>query len=109
MAHEVGQEDERALQDADQQQVLALVVGGDLVRQQLDAVLQLVRLDEDLADRFAHSAAESRRQARRTRCVVAGVTANPSAVATPGIQAIAPSETTTGIMWRRARGTLRSV
>ena len=101
MAHQVGQEQEGALQDPDQEQVLALVVAGDLLRHRPDAVLQVVRLDEDLADLFAHGAAESRRQASRTRrpgFAVRRETARP--VATPGTHAISPSETTTGSRWR---------
>jgi hypothetical protein len=60
VAHEVGQEQEGALEDADQQEILAGVVAGYLIRHLLDAMLQLVGLDEDLADLFAHGAAESR-------------------------------------------------
>ena len=53
VAHQVGEEEEGALEHADQQQVLARVVAGDLFRHRPDAVLQVVRLDEDLADLFA--------------------------------------------------------
>ena len=50
VAHQVGQEEDGALEDADQQQVAPLVVARDLGRHLLDAVLKLVRLDEDLPD-----------------------------------------------------------
>ena len=93
MAHQVGQEQEGALEDPDQEQVLALVVAGDVLRHRPDAVLQVVRLDEDLADLFAHGAAESRRQASRTRARSSARTRKRSPVATPGTHAISPSET----------------
>ena len=50
VAHEVGQEEHGALEHADQQQVLARVVARDLGGQLADPVLELVGLDEDLAD-----------------------------------------------------------
>ena len=48
--HEVGQEEDGALEDADQEQVTTLVVARDLRRHLLDAVLELVGLNEDLPD-----------------------------------------------------------
>ena len=110
VAHQVGQEQEGALQDPDQQQVLALVVAGDVLRHRPDAVLQVVRLDEDLADLFAHGAAESRRQASRTRARVSRSDAKPLA----GRHARAPTRSRRRRPPRAAcgapsRGTLRSV
>ena len=52
LAHQVGEEEHRALEHADQQQVLARVVARDLLAQLAHAVLELVGLDEDLADGF---------------------------------------------------------
>ena len=50
VAHQVGEEEHGALQHADEQQVAALVVARDLLRQLAHAVRELVALDEDLAD-----------------------------------------------------------
>jgi hypothetical protein len=50
MAHQVGQEEDRALQDADENQLAARVVVGDLARELLDAVREVVGLDQDLTD-----------------------------------------------------------
>ena len=50
MAHQVGQEEDRALQHADQQQLAALVVARDLLGELPHAVREVVVLDEDLAD-----------------------------------------------------------
>src|SRR4029079_8695211 len=44
------EEEDRALQHADQKDVLAGVVGRDLLGELADPVCQLVRLDEDLSD-----------------------------------------------------------
>ena len=52
MAHEVGEEEDRALEDADQEQVLARVVARDLLAHLAHPVLELVGLHEDLADGF---------------------------------------------------------
>ncbi len=61
-AHEVGEEEHRALEDADEQQVATVVVAGDLGAELADAVLELVGLDEDLADhRVAHGARDATR------------------------------------------------
>src|SRR3954447_8171596 len=109
MPHQVGQEQEGPLQDSDQQQVLALVVARDVLGHRPDAVLEVVRLDEDLADLFAHGAAESRRHLSLTRARVCGPTRKRSPVATPGIHAISPADSTTGSRWRASRGILRSV
>ena len=60
-AHQVGEEEDGALQHADEQRVAARVVARDLRAQLADAVLQIVRLDQDLADRrVAHEGAECR-------------------------------------------------
>src|SRR5215207_4224037 len=50
VAHEVGKEEDRPLEHADQQQIALLVVARDLGAQLADPVLELVALDEDLAD-----------------------------------------------------------
>ena len=50
VAHQVAQEEERALEDADQEQVAAGVVARDLLAERADAVGQVVLLDEDPAD-----------------------------------------------------------
>jgi hypothetical protein len=47
---EVGQEDEARLQERDQQQLAIRVVTCDLGTQLVDAGLQLLRREEDLAD-----------------------------------------------------------
>ena len=87
VAHQVGQEEHGALEHADQQQVLALVVARDLRRHLLDAVLELVRLDEDLADVLVleHRSAQSRASASAHPAGSSpAVTAKRSPVATPG-------------------------
>ena len=66
MAHEVAEEEHGALQHPDQQQVLALVVARDLLAELAHAVLQLVGLDEDLADLGFRASGGS-------RCVPVGV------------------------------------
>ena len=50
LAHQVGEEEHRALQHADQQQVAVRVVSRDLGAELAHAVLEVVGLDEDLAD-----------------------------------------------------------
>jgi hypothetical protein len=49
LAHQIGQKQHTALEDADQQQVLARIVGADLGAQLGDTLLQLLSRDEDLA------------------------------------------------------------
>jgi hypothetical protein len=49
-AGQVGQEDERRLQRADEQRLAAGVVGGDLLAELRDAGRDLVRREVDLAD-----------------------------------------------------------
>ena len=48
---EVGHEHERALEDADQQRRVLVVVGTDLLAELADALLQLVLVDDDPTDR----------------------------------------------------------
>jgi hypothetical protein len=50
VTHEIGEEEHRALQDADEQQVAVGVLGGDRLAQGAHALLEVVGLDEDLAD-----------------------------------------------------------
>jgi hypothetical protein len=52
VAHQVGHEEDRALEHADQEQIAARVVGGDLLAELLDALLEGVLVDEDLRDRL---------------------------------------------------------
>src|SRR5947209_5534236 len=59
LAHEIAQEEDRALEHADEQEVAAVVVGRDLRAERLDARAQLVGLDEDLADGAAHATVSS--------------------------------------------------
>ena len=49
-AREIGHEHERALEDADEQRRMVVVVGRDLLAEIADALLQLVFVDDD-ADR----------------------------------------------------------
>jgi len=51
MAHQVGQEEDRALEDAHEEQVAPLVVGRDLGAELPDAPLEVLLLDQDLRDR----------------------------------------------------------
>ena len=51
LAHQVGEEEDRALEHADQDQVAALVVAADLGAELGDAPLELLGRDEGLADR----------------------------------------------------------
>ena len=48
--HQVGHEEDRALEDADEQQLAAGVVGGQLAAELADPRLQRVLVDQDLAD-----------------------------------------------------------
>ena len=50
MAHQVGQEEHCSLEHADEQKVAAFVVARDLLTELADPVLEVVGLDEDLAD-----------------------------------------------------------
>jgi len=60
VAHEVGQKEHRPLEHADQDQVAAVVVARDLDAELPHAVLEVVGLHEDLADRrVAHVAQAS--------------------------------------------------
>jgi len=52
VAHEVGEEEDGSLEDADEEEVAALVVGGDLRSELGDPLLQRRLLDQDLPDRF---------------------------------------------------------
>jgi hypothetical protein len=50
VAHEIGHEEDGALEDADQQEILAGVVGRDLGSKLGDAFPQRVLLDQDLGN-----------------------------------------------------------
>ena len=64
LAHEVGEEEDGALEDADEQQLLALVVARDLLAQLADPPLEVVGLDEDLADSVRGCGSRGRRGER---------------------------------------------
>ena len=49
-AREIGHEHERALEDADEQRRTVDVVGGDLLAEIADALLQVVLVDDDASD-----------------------------------------------------------
>jgi hypothetical protein len=49
--HQVREEEDGALEDTDEEQVAALVVGRDLRAEIRDAALEVVLLDQDLRDR----------------------------------------------------------
>ena len=59
-AHQVGHEEDRALEHADEQQLAAGVVGGDLRAELADARLQALLVDQDLADRPARARSATR-------------------------------------------------
>ena len=61
LAHQVGDEEHRALEHADHDQVAPLVVAADLGAELGDPALQVLGLDQDLAD------PRPRRSRRRTR------------------------------------------
>ena len=50
LAHEIGEEEHRALEHADEQQIAVGVLRADLLAQGAHALLEVVGLDEDLAD-----------------------------------------------------------
>ncbi len=51
----IGEEEDRALEDPDEQQVAVGVLLADLLAERADALFEVVGLDEDLADlRVAH-------------------------------------------------------
>ena len=54
-AHQVGHEEDGALEHADEQQLAAGVVGGDLGAELADPRLQRLLVDQDLADRRARA------------------------------------------------------
>src|SRR5436190_2573361 len=98
MAHQVGHEEDGALEDADQEQVAALVVGGDLRAELGDPRAQRLLVDEDLADRalelgLAHSS------------LVAVI---PGASTRPGTATTSRPRTTRGHASRSDRGILAS-
>ena len=64
------EEEHRALEHADQQQVLARVVARDLRRQLADPVLEVVGLDEDLADCSRRASVAGTAQCLRRRTSV---------------------------------------
>ena len=98
LAHEVGRKKTAPLSTPMSSRSRPLVVARDLGAELADAVLQLVGLDEDLADGSTHAwrgVYGSPAPGQRARGV-AGRAAKRSPVATPGTQAISPPDTTTG-------------
>ena len=66
-AGEIGHEHERALEDADEQRRMVVVVGGDLLAEIADALLQLVLVDDDPTDvRVVHVVSGLRAQPEET-------------------------------------------
>ena len=90
-AHEVREEEHRSLEHSDQQQAAALVLGGDLLAELLDAVRQVVLLDEDLADRRVLHAGQELPTRRADSPIASGsppAAANRSSSATPATHTI---------------------
>src|SRR6266542_4922411 len=84
MAHEVGHEEDRALEDSDEQEVLALVVRGDLLTELGDPSLKSLLVDEDLLDRVRLQLTQSR------------LHDTPSASTIPGTATTSSPRTTSG-------------
>ena len=77
-AHEIGHEEDRAFQDADEEQVSAAVVLGDRGAELADAALERVLVDED----FLHRAGELVYLAHAISSSTAS--SHPGAAAMPG-------------------------
>src|SRR4051794_8649719 len=107
LPHQVGHEQHRALEDADHQQVAAVVVAADVGPQLADSSLKVLGADQGLADSAAgHS---SVRQVRTATWRVDAASRKSSETATPATQATRPRATTTGTSRRAERGTPLSV
>ena len=104
VAHQVGEEEDGALQHADQQQVLALVVARDLRAQLAHAVLEVVGLDEDLADGFVAEHARRSLGARTSRCGVRRASELARTRARRSIRGAQPSADVQRAVLARARG-----
>ena len=104
LAHQVGEEQHRALEDPDHDEVAALVVAADLRAELARPCAQVLAVDEGLADRGvvhgrgAHSAA--RRRVRTALAAARGRGGSPRETATPATQATSPPTVTTGSVAR---------
>src|SRR5262245_7802447 len=95
--HQVGHEEDRALEHADEQKLLAGVVGRDLGAQLADPRLERVLVDEDLPDRLLELG------------VAHALTAStPGASRMPGTATTSSPRTTSGQPSRSDRGTFAS-
>src|SRR5918999_1099919 len=100
-AHQVGHEEDGALKHADQEQVAAGVVGGDLLPQLRDPVLQRNLVDEDsLNGRLQLGLALAHVSSRVAR--------TPSCSTIPGTHTTSSPRTTSGQASRSERGTFAS-
>src|SRR4029079_5575036 len=102
LAHEVRDEEDRALEDAHEQQVASLVVGRDLGAELIDAGAQDVLVDQDLADVRVDGRHPCPRSARTAP-------SQPGASSRPTTATTAPSAVaTSGQASRSSLGTLAS-
>src|SRR2546430_4703863 len=97
MSHQVGHEEDRALEDADQQQVAADVVGGDLLAELGDPAPHALLVDQHLRDRAV--------ELGRAHVLVAS-TSGRSTI--PGTAITSSPRTTRGHASRSDRGILAS-
>src|SRR5581483_9031160 len=97
VSHQVGHEEDGAFEHADQEQIAAFVVGGDLGAELGDSRPQRVLLDQDLADRALELGVHH-----------AGVTRTRASSTIPGTATTSPPRATTGHPSRSARGTFAS-
>src|SRR5438094_251195 len=96
-AHQVGHEEDRSLEHAHEQELAPRVVGGNLAAELVDACLEHVLLDQDLAD----SALDLRAVHVRTASI-------PGASTMPGTATTSSPRTTSGQPSRSERGTFAS-
>src|SRR5918992_3777002 len=122
-AHQVGHEEHGALEHADQEQVATGVVGGDLLAQLGDPVLQRDLVDEDALDGgqqlgLAHARSSTGKAGASALCASVEPTAlahassrvarTPSCSTIPGTQTTSSPRTTRGQASRSERGTFAS-
>src|SRR6185436_9661709 len=104
LAGEIGHEDEGALEDPEQGDLLAAIELGDLAPEGADALGNLLFGLEDLAG-HVHRVSLVRTSTR----LVAGVILNRSSMRCPTTQAILSPDRTSGIRPRSSTGTFRSM
>src|SRR5262249_56841866 len=97
VTHEVGHEEDRPLENADEQRVLGDVAGGDLRAELGDPAAQRFLLDEDLRD-----------AARELGHGHSRVASTPGASTMPGTATTSSPRTTSGQLSRSVRGILAS-